>query len=147
MDPRDRKILRELQDGFPLRPRPFLSLARRFGMTEEGLLKKLNVLQARGLIRYLGIVFDLEKLGLSSTLVAMRVPPRSLKKAVKVINGCPQVTHNYLREGPYNVWFTLSAASDQELFKLIRRIKTRSGIADILDLRKIEIFKKRAVFA
>ncbi|HOX28981.1 MAG TPA: hypothetical protein PLQ76_07510, partial [bacterium] len=50
--------------------------------------------------------------GYTSTLVAAKVGPDDVDRAAEVINSFPQVTHNYERDGEFNVWFTVIARSD-----------------------------------
>jgi hypothetical protein len=43
--------------------------------------------------------------------------------AAQIINSYAGVTHNYEREGEYNIWFTLAAASDEALASTLEEIK------------------------
>ena len=144
----DEQIMKKMQYCFPVTRHPLRSIAKKFGLNEQELLNKIRRWKSKGLIRYIGPVFATEKLGISSTLIAMHVDGTSLREVVSCINEYPQVTHNYLRDGDkYNLWFTLHARSRKELKALIKNIKTETGITNILDLPKIKIFKKRAVFS
>lgn len=143
---RDRRILAALQDGFPLVPRPYDVLAPRLRMRPGDLLRCVRRMIADGRIRYIGATLDLKRLGCRSTLVAMRVPRQRLEEVAGLINGYPQVTHNYLRRGRYNVWFTVSAASPAALAGMIRRIARRSRIRDLICLPGLRTFKIDARF-
>jgi siroheme decarboxylase len=142
----DRSILKELQDNFPISSRPFAESGRKFGLSEEELICKVRALKKRKLIRYLGAIFENKKLGIRSTLVAMSVPRKRLFRTVKIINSYPQVSHNYLRQGKYNIWFTLSASSKTKLGLLLKEIKKRTGIDDVLNLETVKVFKINACF-
>lgn len=140
MNQKEQRLLSELQRNFPICLRPFQRLASKLGVSEPEVIKKTKELKKKGLIRYLGATFDLNKLGFRSTLIAMRVPPSKLKKAVMIINRNPGVTHNYLRKGGYNLWFTLTAPAGK-LARTIKRLKDRTGIEQMLNLSTEKVFK------
>ena len=51
---------------------------------------------------------DSRKIGFYSTLCAVQVPEDKIEAVAAVINQLPGVTHNYLRDHDYNIWFTLT---------------------------------------
>jgi len=64
-------------------------------------------------------------IGLTSTLVALKVPEDSVDGAAQIINSYVGVTHNYEREGDYNIWFTLAATSEEGLASTLEEIKKK----------------------
>jgi siroheme decarboxylase len=146
MDAIDRKLLNLIQEDFPITASPFADVALRLGIGEADALDRIGRLKAKGIIRRIGAVFDLRKMGFVSTLCAARVPEEKMAAFVKTVNDCPGVTHNYRREHEYNVWFTLIAPDDEELSALLAGIKFNSGIDDILSLRAVRTFKINARF-
>jgi DNA-binding Lrp family transcriptional regulator len=144
VDYRDRELLQWLQDEFAVTARPWLAGGMRLGMSEEEVLSRVRRLSAGGVIRSVHTILDKQKTGNgSSTLIAMRVPSEAIPDTVSIINEYPQVTHNYLREYPFNLWFTVNAADESGLATTIDQIKRRTGVQDtgILDLRTRRIFK------
>ena len=111
LDDLDRAILNEIQSNFPIVSRPYAEVGVRVGADEEQVLRRVRTLMESGVIRRLGANFTSRKLGYTSTLCAARVPPESLERFVEVVNRYPGVTHNYLRDHHFNVWFTLIAES------------------------------------
>ena len=142
----DRRILRELQDTFPVSWRPYADIAGKFGLSEEALLRKVKAWKRAKILRYVGAIFDNKRLGIRSTLVAMKVPARSLARVAAIVNSYPQVSHNYLRRSEYNLWFTLSAPSSGALHGLIRQIRKKTAIKDLLNLETVKVFKIDARF-
>jgi DNA-binding Lrp family transcriptional regulator len=146
LTPKEKIFLKKLQTDFPLTPRPFATLAKKSGLSEQEMLAYFKKLHQKGVLRYIAAMFDLRKLGITSSLIAMRVPLRKIDRTVSIINACPNVSHNYLRKDDYNVWFTVSAASERRLKSILREIRKKTGISDLLDLRTQRVFKSQAVF-
>ena len=72
MDAIDRKLLNLIQEDFPLAAAPFAEVAARLGIGEGEVLDRIGRLREEGIIRRIGAVFDLRKLGFVSTLCADR---------------------------------------------------------------------------
>lgn len=141
MDEIDLRILAALQESFPLAERPFLELAESLDMEEDELIRRVSRLKELGLIRRIGPILDLRRLGMSGVLVAMRVSPEEADSVSSVVNEYDEVSHNYLRpnESGYNLWFTISAPSER-VDEIISDIKRRTG-REMLVLPTIRIFK------
>ncbi len=146
MDAIDKKLLNLIQEDFPITAAPFAEVAAQLGIDEGDVLKRIGGLKEKGIIRRIGAVFDLRKLGFASTLCAARVPEREVRGFVEAVNACSGVTHNYRRDDDYNVWFTLIAAGEEELAAAVAAIKRETGIDDILSLRATRTFKINARF-
>jgi len=143
---RDRLLLRESQDNFPLVSRPYLEIGKRLRLSEAEVISRLKILKKKKVIRYVGGIFNTKKLGIRSTLVAMNVPKQRLQKVAGIINAYPQISHNYLRNGRFNLWFTLSASSRKELLRLVRQIQKRTKVDQVLNLDTRKVFKIDARF-
>jgi siroheme decarboxylase len=146
MDNIDRRLLNLIQQDFPIIAEPFAEVAARLGIGETELLERVGRLKEEGIIRRIGAVFDLRRLGFASTLCAARVPEERVRKFVEIVNASPGVTHNYRRDDEYNVWFTLIAPGEEELAEVLAGIRRETGIDDILGLRATRTFKINAPF-
>jgi siroheme decarboxylase len=145
MDQQDRKLLNEIQAGFPVEPHPYRVLGKRLNMDEKEALARVVRLRKAGIIRRLGASIDSRRVGYVSTLLAAKAQREKFESVVKIINACPGVTHNYERRHEYNVWFTLIAPSVEEKERIIRRLREETGI-EILELPAKKIFKIRVDF-
>lgn len=145
LDDVDRKLLDIVQDNFPLHPRPYRILAAQAGIGEDEALARINRMRDSGLIRRLGANFQSRKLGFVSTLCAAKVPPGQLEAFIARVNLEPGVTHNYLREHAYNVWFTLIAPSAAEKAEILKTIANDTGL-EILDLPATRLYKIKVDF-
>ncbi|WXR60401.1 hypothetical protein WG909_08735 [Peptostreptococcaceae bacterium AGR-M142] len=147
LDEYDKLILNELQLGLPLCDNPFEIIANKLNMNEDYLIDKLNNLKKEGLIRRFGGIFDSNKVGIKSSLMALKVDKdinqNAFNSIVEILNSYPQITHNYIREHEYQIWFTLMAKDNKEFVKLIDEIKKRTACKDLLKLEAIKKYKTK----
>ena len=141
----EQRVLEIIQQDFPIAPRPYEVLAERLGVSENEVFESVQSLCEKRIIRRLGGSFDSRKVGYKSTLAALSVPEERLDEAVEIVNSYPGVTHNYEREGEYNVWFTIIAPSEDEIGETIKEIGERTG-APTLNLPATHVFKIKVNF-
>lgn len=141
MDDLDRSLLNLLQTAFPIEARPYLSLARQTGVSEQEAWQRVQTLREQGIIRRLGGVFDSHRLGYHSTLCAAKVPADKIEELSELLQDISGVTHNYLRNHAYNMWFTLIAPSENEVEKILERVKMVLGTEEVYSLPATALFK------
>jgi len=146
MDDIDREILNEIQSGFPITSRPYLEMGKHLDLTEQEVFERVKRLRQEGIIRRMGGNFNSRKLDFTSTLCAARVPEEKIKGFVEIVNGYKGVTHNYLRNHDYNIWFTFMSPAREYIHNALKEISETTGINDILDLRAVRIFKIKVDF-
>ncbi len=146
MDDLDKQLINRIQSGFPIVSRPYRQLGRELGISEKELISRLARLKDQGIIRRLGAAFDSKKLGFTSILAAMKVPQNKVDAVAELLNSYKGVTHNYLRDAEYNMWFTLIAESTVRLAEIIEEIKQKSGINELLELPATRLFKIKVDF-
>lgn len=147
MDALDKKLLNGIQSGFPVCARPYAAIGEALGMEEEEVLSRLQHLKEKGIIRRIGGNFGPENLGYFSTLCAARVPEGKVDFFADVVNRYPGVTHNYIRENDWNIWFTFIEPSREIIARNLEEIAEETGVADILNLPATHVFKIRAKFS
>ncbi|MDD2965888.1 MAG: Lrp/AsnC family transcriptional regulator [Desulfovibrionaceae bacterium] len=141
-----KQLLDIIQTDFPLCPRPYAELGTRLGISEQAALDAVNDMRHAKIIRRMGANFQSAKLGFRSTLCAAKVPEDKMELFVATVNACPGVTHNYLRNHAYNVWFTLIGASWEGMCETLASITQQTGI-EILNLPATKLYKIRVDFA
>jgi len=146
MNQKQRRLLDQLQSHFPLTGRPYRTLARRMGMSEPQLLLEITRLKKQGVIRRIGAIVSAGAIRYHTVLLAAAVPLPRVERVASRLNRREEVTHNYLRPGKYNVWFTLHCATQRGLRLLIRQIQSIKGIEDLLVLPAEKVYKISAVF-
>lgn len=146
LDDIDKAIINRIQSDFPIASRPYLEVANELGLSEKEVLARVARMKKAGIIRRIGGNFVPGKLGFVSTLCAARVPADKIKHFAEIVNRYPGVTHNYLRDNPYNVWFTFISPSMDEIETNLKKIVEESGVRDILNLPATKVFKIKAQF-
>ncbi len=139
MDALDRRIINELQGGFPVCEYPFRELAERLGSTESELITRLCCMLEDGLLTRFGPMFHAENLGGALSLCAMQVPPERFEAVAAEINALPEVAHNYQRNHAMNMWFVLATETPQALEATLKRIEMQTGLR-VFNLPKQEEF-------
>lgn len=102
----------------------------------------------KGVIRRMGASFDSNKLGFRSTLAAVSVAPELVDRAAEIIGRFYEVTHSYLRDDVYNIWFTLIAADNNRIENILGQIRKSLSLegSKVLNLPMKRLFKLDARF-
>ena len=129
-----------LQEDLPICWEPFDDLAKYLDTDEITLLQKVAQLKKLGVVRRFRALINYRALGMKSTLVAAHVPPESLQAVTEAVNALEAVSHNYLRQHHYNMWFTLQARSTQKIDLILSDLTGRFGM-DFYSLPVVHFFK------
>jgi DNA-binding Lrp family transcriptional regulator len=140
LDERDKRLLNLMQGSFPIAPRPYQHVAAQAEMSEEEAIARVKELIEHRIIRQVTPIFDTRALGYSSMLVAAKVDPENPWRAAKVINEHPGVSHNYLRNHEFNIWFTIATEPDSPL-GLDRTLEVLGEIAGAESIRQLPTLK------
>lgn len=130
-----------LQADLPLVRRPFAALASTLGLTEQAVLIAAQQAVNNGLVRRLGVMFDMRRLGYRSMLCAVQTSATRLPALARILEPVTGITHCYERgwpadldptlpggpiEGPApNLWFSyacLHTSFEEELAMVQRRV-------------------------
>ncbi len=140
LDDLDRKIINHLQEGFPLVPNPFARAAIQIGCTEQDLIERVTKLREEGIITRFGPFLDAAALGGAFCLCAMNVPSERLEEVAEIVNGHPEVAHNYERVHAFNMWFVLATETAEEISATADLIERETGLAVALFPKLEEYF-------
>lgn len=143
LDDNDRKLMNLLQSSFPLIPEPFAAVAEEAGLELDDVLVRTRRLLDERIIRELTPIFDTRALGYESMLVAAKVDADNPHRAAKIINAHPGVSHNYLRDHEFNLWFTIATPPDSKLGLdgTVARLQELTGAESIRQLPTLTLFK------
>jgi DNA-binding Lrp family transcriptional regulator len=145
LDETDKKLLNLMQGSFALVERPFAHVAGLAGISEDEVMERVRRLLDKRIIREVTPIFDTRALGYSSMLVAAKVDANVPHRAAQFINSHPGVTHNYLRNHDFNLWFTLAVepGSRLGLDGTLDVMAARTGAESIRQLPTLKLFKIR----
>ena len=145
LDDVDRKLLNLMQGSFPIAPQPYGHVAGLAGISELEVMDRVKHLLAKRIIRQVTPIFDTRALGYSSMLVAAKVDPDHPHRAAQVINAHPGVSHNYLRNHEFNLWFTIATEPDSPLGLqgTLDVLARESGAESVRQLPTLRLFKIR----
>jgi DNA-binding Lrp family transcriptional regulator len=141
----DKRLLNLMQGSFPLAPRPYAAVAEAAGRSEDEVIARVQYLLDQRIIRQVTPIFDTRALGYSSMLVAAKVDPENPWRAATIINAHPGVSHNYLRNHEFNIWFTIATEPDSPLGVqgTLDVLGREAGAESIRQLPTLKLFKIR----
>jgi siroheme decarboxylase len=145
LDEADKKLLNLMQGSFALDARPFARVGELAGIGEDEVMARVQRLLDKRIIREITPIFDTRALGYSSMLVAAKVDPDYPHRAAQFINTHPGVTHNYLRNHDFNLWFTVAVepGSRLGLDGTLDVMAAKTGAESIRQLPTLKLFKIR----
>ncbi|MFN2437033.1 MAG: Lrp/AsnC family transcriptional regulator, partial [Desulfotignum sp.] len=121
-------------------------LAKKLGLSEKELITRIQAMKDSQLIRRIGGNFSPDRLGYFSTLCTAKVPENKIELFTQTVNAYPGVTHNYMRDHDFNIWFTFIAPSRDQIADSLEDISRQTGVRPILNLPATRVFKISANF-
>jgi DNA-binding Lrp family transcriptional regulator len=145
LDDTDKRLLNVMQGQFPIAPRPYQHVAGVAGIPEDEVLRRVQHLLDERIIRQVTPIYDTRAFGYSSMLVAAKVDPENPWRAANIINEHPGVSHNYLRNHEFNIWFTIATEPDSPLGleRTLEVLAELAGAESIRQLPTLQLFKIR----
>jgi siroheme decarboxylase len=145
LDALDRRLLNLMQGSFPIAARPYQHVASLAALDELEVMSRVQRLLDKRIIRQVTPIFDTRALGYASMLVAARVDPEHPHRAAQVINSHPGVSHNYLRNHDFNLWFTIATEPDSRLGLdgTLEVLAREAGAESVRQLPTLRLFKIR----
>jgi DNA-binding Lrp family transcriptional regulator len=142
----DKALLNLLQGNLPVCSRPFAELAAQLGTDEVTVLTRLRWLKQAGYLRRIGTFFNSARLGYVGTLVALRVDEDHMQSVAEAVNQYVGATHNYEREGEYNLWFTLLTQTPEQERVILREVRSLPGVHGMMNLKSRKKYKINVQF-
>lgn len=141
LDALDRRILDRIQTEVPLTLRPFAALGEEFGISEEQMLTRVQRMWDLGIVRRLGPILNYPAWDMSGVLVAAKLDEARTEDFRAAASAHPEITHAYLREHEWNLWFTVIAEDEASRDAIISRVAKAAGLSDVKKLPKQKGFK------
>jgi DNA-binding Lrp family transcriptional regulator len=139
-------LLDRIQRSFPLVPEPYSALSKVLGINGSiEVQDRIRSFKELKLVRQISAIFNTGALGYRSSLVAMAVPEEELDRAASAINHYAGVSHNYLRPGNYNMWFTIAVPPGRSLEEEVDKLSRTAGGWPTLILPALRKYKLAVV--
>ena len=150
MNEKEKRVIRILNDDFPLCSDPWQEMAKQAGMEQKEFLSIAKNLKEKGIIRRFGAVLRHRAVGFSANaLYAGAVSTEKLDAAGKVFASDDAVTHCYSRrmapDWEYDFYAMLHASDRDELIKIAETLSVDCGISDWKLLFTIKEWKKESL--
>uniref|UniRef100_A0A7V4N387 siroheme decarboxylase n=1 Tax=Thermodesulfobacterium geofontis TaxID=1295609 RepID=A0A7V4N387_9BACT len=142
----EKELLNIIQKEFPLEKRPFLKIGEKLNIKEEEVIKYLKYLKKKKILRQISAIFNPWFFGHRSSLFTFKVPSEKLNKAISIINKHPGISHNYLRNHIYNLWFILVSLPEKDPLNEVDRLAKLCEVEDYLYLPALRTFKISTIF-
>jgi DNA-binding Lrp family transcriptional regulator len=145
LDDLDRRLLNLMQGAFPLEPRPYAAVAAKAEVGEDEVMARVRRLLEDRIIRQVTPIYDTRAFGYGSMLVAAKVDPEHPWRAATIVNSHPGVSHNYLRNHEFNMWFTIAVEEESTLGLqgTLDVLQELTGAESIRQLPTLKLFKIR----
>ena len=145
LDELDKRLLNLMQGSFPLEPRPYARVAELAELAEDEVMRRVQRLLDERIIRQVTPIFDTRVLGYESMLVAAKVDAENPHRAAGIINSHPGVSHNYLRNHDFNLWFTIATEPESKLGLqgTLDKLTELTGAESVRQLPTLKLFKIR----
>lgn len=134
-------IAKALQTGVPFVSDPWGALGEALGLTGAQVLSQVRAFVEGGQLREISGVLEGSALGWDSALVAARVPPERIDEVATLVNACPTVTHDYVRDHDYNLWFTIAMPPEIGVDAALAALSRDTGVSPLQTLRRTATFK------
>ncbi len=118
----DIKLINWVQKSFPLCKDPFGQIAEELDLERDWVITRLNELKEKDFISRFGAVVNRKK-NRYSTLAALKIPSERVNDVAHLVSSYDEVTHNYLREHEYNLWFVIQAKTESRLIILLADLR------------------------
>ena len=127
LDNTDKKIINNLQGGFPLENNPWETLSQQLDIDVDTLINRIQLMQDAGYISRFGPLYDAHKMGGGLTLAAIKVDSDRFDEVTAIVNKFDEVAHNYERDHELNMWFVIATEDPQQVEQVINKIQHLTG--------------------
>lgn len=123
----DKAVLAALQDGLPLTPHPYATIAEPIGLSEAEVIERIRAMQQHQIIRRMGVIVHHRPLGYkANAMVVWNLPTEEIEAFGNRVSQLDYVTLCYQRSPDLPVWpytlYTMIHGRDREA--VLERVAT-----------------------
>ena len=137
LNDKDRQLIAAIQGGLPLVAKPYAAIAAQLGLTEAGVITRLETLQAAGMIKRMGVVVRHRELGYrANAMVVWDIPDDQVERIGELLAGETCVTLCYQRprrlpDWPYNLFCMIHGSERDSVLRRLEQIVAHHGLEKI----------------
>jgi len=128
LHPNDKKIINQLQGGFPICENPWDELEKTLDIPADEIINRIDHMKSDGLLSRFGPMYHAEKMGGGLTLAAMKVDEQRYEEVTEIVNSFDEVAHNYARDHELSMWFVIATETPEQIESVIEQIEQKTGI-------------------
>lgn len=141
------RLIRILQEEFPVCDRPFQKIGEELGMTEEEVIRQTRLLKEEKKLKRISAAVNHVSIGYAvNSLVAWDIPEEKLEEVAARVIGESRVSHCYERardpKFDYNFYTMIHARSEEDFEQALEDLKKMIGPAGFCSLRTVKELKK-----
>jgi len=146
----EKKIIASIQGDIPVVERPFLDLANELGISEDALLKKINDLCERGVIRRFGATIRHQISGYkANAMTAWKVDDGRVDEVGHIMASFREVSHCYVRKPaekwPYNLYTMIHAKDEATCHAIAQDMSEKASVYEYTLLFSVKELKKTSM--
>ncbi len=140
IDEKDLKIIKLLQENSRI---PYTELAKRVGISDVAIIKRIKKLEKQGVIKKYTIVIDPKKLGYNSvSIVGINVEPEYLFPVISYLKEKEYVKYLALTSGDHTLMAIIWAKNGSELAKIHNEISKLPGVTKVCPSIILDVIKE-----
>lgn len=140
LDDKDLKIIDLLSANSRM---SYIELARRLGISDVAVIKRIRKLEQQGVIRRYTIVVDPKKLGYNAvSMTGVDTEPESLFKVLSYLKDKEYVKYLALTSGDHQILAVIWARNSEELAKIHDEIAKIEGVKRVCPAVILDIIKE-----
>jgi DNA-binding Lrp family transcriptional regulator len=146
----EKKIIASIQQDMAVTERPYLKIAQELEISETELLKNIEALCKRGVIRRFGATLRHQRTGFkANAMIAWKVDEDRIEDVGQKMASFQQVSHCYRRNPteswPYNLYTMVHANNEQACREIARKMSQAASVKDYSLLFSREELKKTSM--
>jgi DNA-binding Lrp family transcriptional regulator len=146
----EKKIIASIQQDMAVTERPYLKIAQELEISETELLKNIEALCKRGVIRRFGATLRHQRTGFkANAMIAWKVDEDRIEDVGQKMASFQQVSHCYRRNPteswPYNLYTMVHANNEQACREIARKMSRAASVKDYSLLFSREELKKTSM--
>ena len=143
----DVRIIKEVQEDFPLISNPYSYLAKRAGVKTQELLDCLVNLNKHGVMRRVAAILHHRQAGFKANAMGVwKVPIDKIEEIAPVMASLKSVSHCYRRptypDWPYSLFTMIHGKTAKDCESIIKSLSDMSGIKEYDSLYSSKEYKK-----